>query len=85
MTEQKCTCKKVPELNYVSSNPDCPVCYPKIDWEKECKMKSDILAKEYGKVTTFANRTNEDLTDRLDMIFKVLLKILRELEQADSK
>lgn len=85
MTEQKCTCQKVSELHYVSSDPDCPVHYPKIDWEKECKMKSDILAKEYGKVTTFANRTNEDLTDRFDMIFKVLLAILRKLEQVDSK
>lgn len=35
MTEQKCTCQKVPELNYVSSDPDCPVCYPKIDREKK--------------------------------------------------
>lgn len=35
MTDEKCTCEKVPELNYISSNPDCPVCYPKIDWEKK--------------------------------------------------
>ncbi len=34
--EQKCTCEKVPELNYVSANPDCPIHYPKIDWEKKC-------------------------------------------------
>jgi len=35
MNEQKCTCQKVPKLNYVSSDPDCPVHYPKIDKEQK--------------------------------------------------
>ena len=35
MDEKGCICQKVPELNYVSSNPDCPVHYSKIDQEQK--------------------------------------------------
>lgn len=47
MTEQKCTCQKVPELNYVSSDPDCPVHYAKIDQEKKWIKEFEEWLKGY--------------------------------------
>lgn len=49
---------------------------------EERKMKSKELEKEYqSNCTTYTNHHDRDLTDRLDMIFKVLLEILKILEK----